>query len=138
MLWELRFAQAQAELALARGDGQEGLRWADNAVERATAMGRPKYQALGLGSRGQALASLGRRQDALAALRSASDITRSLGDPAGFLRSATALLTLEADDALAAEAGRTAERIAAAIPDQEMRLRFQAAEPVRLLGRPSS
>jgi hypothetical protein len=51
------------------------------------------------------------------------------------LRAATALLAIEGDDALATEARQAAQRIAAALPDAEMRRRFEAAEPVRMLSR---
>jgi hypothetical protein len=48
--------------------------------------------------------------------------------------SAAALLAIEGDEALAAEAAGAAQRIAAALPEGDMRRRFEAAEPVRLLG----
>jgi hypothetical protein len=51
-----------------------------------------------------------------------------------FLHTAAALLALDGDDTLAAEARAAAHRILAALPDAEMRRRFEAAEPVRLLG----
>ena len=60
--------------------------------------------------------------------------TRPVGDTAMFLRAATALLALDGDGDLAAEARAAAQRIAAALPDEEMRRRFAAAEPVRSLG----
>ena len=61
-------------------------------------------------------------------------LARPVGDPALFLRAATALLELEGDGDLAAEARAAAKQIAAALPDEPMRRRFAAAEPVRLLG----
>jgi hypothetical protein len=60
-------------------------------------------------------------------------VARPAGSPALFLRPATALLALDGDDALAAEARAAADRITAALPDPEMRRRFEAAEPVRFL-----
>jgi hypothetical protein len=68
-------------------------------------------------------------------LQEATALARQAGDPAMFLRASTALLGIEGNDALAAEAGQTAKRIAAALPDAELRQRFEAAEPVRLLHR---
>jgi hypothetical protein len=48
------------------------------------------------------------------------------------------LLAIESDDALAQEAYATAQRIRAALPDDEMRRTFDDAEPVgqvaRLIG----
>jgi hypothetical protein len=50
-----------------------------------------------------------------------------------FLRAATALLEVDGDDALAAEARATAERMLEALPDGELRGTFAAADPVRRL-----
>ncbi len=58
-LWNLRLAQARAEIALARGDAREALRWASDAADQSHAKGRVKYEVAGLGTRGQALAALG-------------------------------------------------------------------------------
>jgi hypothetical protein len=44
------------------------------------------------------------------------------------------LLDLDGNDALLAEAHAAAQCIAAALPNDEIRRCFQAAEPVRLLG----
>jgi hypothetical protein len=41
------------------------------------------------------------------------------------------LLSVDGDDALAAEAGSAVKRIAAALPDADMRRRFAAADAVR-------
>ena len=46
-----------------------------------------------------------------------------------------ALLALNGNDQLAAEARATAGRILAHLPTEEMRERVRAAEPVRLIGR---
>jgi hypothetical protein len=94
-----------------------------------------KYEALALGTRAQALHRRGRDQDALADLRRAVGLARSIGDPALFLGTAVRLLALDGDDALATEARATAERIAAALPDVELRRRFETAEPVWALVR---
>jgi hypothetical protein len=51
------------------------------------------------------------------------------------MRSVAALLELDGDDHLAAEARATAGRILARLPTEEMRERFRAAAPVRLIGR---
>jgi tetratricopeptide (TPR) repeat protein len=132
-LWRIRLAEARAELALARGDGEEALRWASEAIAESHARGRVKYEVAGLGSRGQALAALGRAKEAIAELRRPVAAARPVDDPAMFLGAATALLAIEGDDALAAEARSAADRIAAALPDEAMRRRFEAAAPVRRL-----
>ena len=132
-LWRLRLAEARAEMALARGDAEEALRWADDAIAQCRAKGRVKYHAIGLGTRASALAALGRTREAIADLRHAVELARPVGDPALFLRPATTLLSLDGDDALAAEARAAVERITAALPDPELRRRFVEAEPVRRL-----
>jgi class 3 adenylate cyclase/tetratricopeptide (TPR) repeat protein len=132
--WQIRLAQARAEIALARGNWEEAIRWAEDAIAQSRAMGRVKYVVAGLGTRGKALAALGRKHEGVVDTRSAVELARPTGDPAMFLRAALALLEIEADEALAAEARATANRIAAALPDDAMRRRFRAAEPLRRLG----
>jgi transcriptional regulator with XRE-family HTH domain/tetratricopeptide (TPR) repeat protein len=133
-LWRLRLAEARAEIALARGDWEEAVRWADEAVAQSRLRARVKYEVAGLQTRGQALAALGRTRDALASLSRAVTLARPVGDPAMLLRAATALLAVEGDDALRAEARGAADRIVAALPEEELIQRFRAAEPVRQLG----
>jgi class 3 adenylate cyclase/transcriptional regulator with XRE-family HTH domain/tetratricopeptide (TPR) repeat protein len=132
-LWSMRFAQARAELALARGDWESTLRWANSAIERAQTHGRRKYQVLGLAAQAQALDRLGRTREAIADLRSAVELARPIGDPALFVRAGSALLALDGDDALAAEAHAAAEAMRAALPDDELRRRFSEAAPIKLL-----
>jgi hypothetical protein len=96
---------------------------------------RAKYQVLALVTRAQALGKLGRTREAAGDLRTAVQLARPQADPALFLRSVAALLELDGDDQLAAEAHATAGRILAQLPTEEMRERFRAAEPVRLIGR---
>jgi hypothetical protein len=130
-LWKLRLAEARAEVALAREEWEEAVRWAGEAIDRSREKRRLKYQALGSWTRARALHALGRMDEAIGDARSAVALARRVGDPALFLRTAGVLLALDGDDALAAEARAAAERIAAALPDQEVRQRFEAAEPVR-------
>jgi hypothetical protein len=51
------------------------------------------------------------------------------------LRPAVALLTLDGDDALLAEAHAAVTRMTRALPDTEIRRCFVAAEPVRAVAR---
>ena len=94
---------------------------------------RRKYQILGHWTRARALAGLNRTDDATADLREALVLARRLGDPALLIRVATVLLPLDGGDALAADARAAVERTIVALPTDELRERFQAAEPVRLL-----
>jgi tetratricopeptide (TPR) repeat protein len=134
-LWRLRLAEARAELALARGDWDESLLLVEHAIAQSKARGRVKYQAFGHETRAKALAALGRKHAAIAEAGNAVDLLRPIDAPALFLRASAALLDLDGDDALLAEAGAAARRIAAALPNDEIRQIFQAAEPVRLLSR---
>jgi hypothetical protein len=132
-LWRLRLAEARAELALARGDWDQTLLLVEHAIAQSKARGRVKYHAFGLETRSRALAALGRKHEAIAEARNAVDLVRGIESPALLLRVATRLLELDGDDALLAEARAAARHIIAALPNEEMRRRFQAAEPMRLL-----
>ncbi len=134
-LWRLRLAEAQAEIALVRGDWEAALQGAENTIAQGSAVGRAKYHALGLHSRASALHALGRDHEAAANLKEAADMIRATGDPAIFLRIATALLAIEGDDALLAETQASAQRIITNLPNEEMRHRFEAAEAVQLLNK---
>jgi len=62
-------------------------------------------------------------------------LSRGTAYPAIFLRLAIALLSIEGNDILLAETRAIARRIRAALPNAEMRRRFEAAEPVQSLAR---
>src|SRR5262249_7417183 len=127
--WALRFAQARAELSLARGDAEAAVRFADSAVLQARGR-RPKYEVLGLLTRAAATSRGGHTSSALIDLREALRVARPVGDPALFLRPACALLAIDGDDALAGEARLVAESILARLPTHEMRERFRARVPL--------
>jgi len=120
----LRFAQARAELALARGEAEEAHRLANDVIARSLATGRVKYEVEGLVAQALALEAMGRRDDAARDLKEAVALARRTGDPAAFLRTARELLRLREDESLAAEAGRAKAAIAGALPGGELRRRF--------------
>lgn len=130
-LWGLRFAEARAEIALARGDWDAALRMATQAIEQSRLRGRVKYEALGLTTRSRALAAVGCTPDAIADIQRAVGLARDMGDPALFVRGASVLLALDGSDTLAAEARGHLEQIASALPDDTLRRTFESAEPVR-------
>jgi hypothetical protein len=130
--WQLRLANARAELAMARGEWDAALGWADDTIERSSAVGRVKYQVTGLRARALALAALGHTHAAVAELRRAIALARPAGDPALFVRVAGTLLAIDGNDELAADAQAAAERIVAALPEPAMRRRFVSAAPLRL------
>src|SRR5262249_54006197 len=133
-LWRLRLTQAQAEVALAYADWDAAVQWSSDAVEQSVARGRPKYNALGLATRAQALAAGGRTTQAIVELRAAAKLVKATGDPALLVRVAAQLLKLESSESLFAEARIAADRIAADLPDA-LRQRFKAAAPVQMLER---
>src|SRR5262249_37773951 len=94
-LWMLRLAEARAELALARGEWEEAIGFADDAIAQSMLRGRVKYQAAALETRAKALVALGREHEAIAGLSRAIDLVRPVGDPAMFLRAAASLLALD-------------------------------------------
>ena len=61
-----------------------------------------------------------------------------MGDAPLFLHAAVPLRQLDGDDALAAEAAATAQRIASSLHDQRMRKCFENAPPGSFLARPIS
>jgi DNA-binding CsgD family transcriptional regulator len=131
-LWRLRLAEARAMLALARNQPREALGFADDALERAREMGRPKYESRALSARGIALVRMGRKKEALADLRAAVEVARPVRDPSMLLRSASAFLALEPDEALAHDARAAVDFILPNLPP-EMVVPFHAAEAVRLV-----
>jgi hypothetical protein len=132
-LWKLRFAQVQAELALARELWEEAIHWANCTIERSRTTHRVKYETTGHSARAQALTALGRKHEAIADHNRAIALARRVGDPILLLCAASALLQLEGNDDLAAEALRTAECITAALPDERIRRSFETAEAVQVV-----
>ena len=130
-LWRLRFAEAQAEIAQARGAWEDAVQHAESAIEQCRARGRVKYHILALDTRARALIELQRAPEAIAGLHEALAMARDLADPAVFLRPATTLLGVDGEDALLRETQTIIDRIIAAIPTQSMRRVFEAAEPVQ-------
>jgi hypothetical protein len=130
-MWQLRAAQARAEVAAARGAWPAALELATASIAASQAHGRVKYQTMAHVTRAHALLALGRKPEALADLRRAVALARPTGDPAMLLRAGAALLAVEGDDQLARDMRATAEHIRLALPDDDMRRRFESAEPVR-------
>lgn len=130
-LWRLRLVQAQAELAVARKEWNEALRLTEISITDSRERGRIKYEVLGLKTRGQALTELGHTTEATSVLRNALMLVRPTGDPVLFAQVVAVLLSCDSDKVLAQEAYSTIQRVRTAIPDEEMRHIFEAAEPVQ-------
>ena len=134
-LWQLRLSQARAELALARGALDTAVTEASEGITQSRLRVRPKYEALGLITRAQALHRLGRTRDAIADARQAVLVARGTADPALLLLAIDAVLPIDGDDESAAEAHALSDRILNALPDETMQRRFTGSEVVRRLRR---
>ncbi len=132
-LWRMRVAQARAEVALARGAWEHALSLAQVALDVSQAHGRVKYVVLALEAKAKALTQLGQRQEAINALRRAVAVTRPTGDSAALVRAGAALLALDGNDALAQETRQAFDSTLAALPNEAMRLSFQASEQAILI-----
>ena len=134
-LWKMRLHQAQAEMAIARGDADAALVLAGETLDRSQATGRVKYQAAALGVRARALLLTGRKHDAILALQDAVMRVRPMKDPALLFRTIAALLDVEPTQALAREAAGLAEQIRTALEDALLRSSFEDSAPARLVAR---
>jgi tetratricopeptide (TPR) repeat protein len=121
--WNMRLAQARAELACARGAWEEAVQAATYVIDQSRLRHRPKYEALGLVTRARAARRLGARSAAKDA-RAAVDVGRRLGDPAVLLECLIVLLEADGTDALLADARRTAQSIVRAVSDETLRAAF--------------
>jgi class 3 adenylate cyclase/tetratricopeptide (TPR) repeat protein len=86
-----RLAEAESEIALARGDAEGAARAATEAIRRATDVPRLKYRTAGRIVLGSALTALNEPERAVAELRRASEDADRLGHPPTIWRSSAAL-----------------------------------------------
>src|SRR5262249_51309966 len=129
-LWRLRFAQARAELALARTEYDRAIEESGQTIDQNPARVRPKYKALGLMTRSRARLALGNEVLAIQDARQAVAVARPIGDPSLVLDTLALLLELEGSDELAIEARTSVERVLSCLSDQTLRQRFLEAAPV--------
>jgi tetratricopeptide (TPR) repeat protein len=134
-LWLLRLKQSRAEVALERGSFEVAVTEATEGISMSRVRLRRKYEALGLITRGHALARLGRAREAIADVRDGVAIARRVEDPALLLHALDALLALDGNDELAVEARALSDRIVAALPDETMRGRFTESDAVQRIRR---
>ena len=80
-LWQIRLAQAQADVLLSRGRAEEAAAAARDALERAGAIPRRKYMASALATLAEAALLAGRPDEALPHAEEASRIAAGLGHP---------------------------------------------------------
>jgi tetratricopeptide (TPR) repeat protein len=127
-LWRLRFCQARAELALARGDWQGAIAAATEGITNSEARSRPKYVALGYGTRAQARYRSGDRAEALLDADRGLAVSRGLSDPAVHLKALLCRIEIEGTDDLANEARTCREQILSNLDDTALRDRFLSSE----------
>jgi hypothetical protein len=130
-LWRLRFSQACAELALARGDYAASIEEARHTIDQNPARVRPKYQALGLMTRARARLAQRDKAGAIEDAAQAVAVARPTGDPSLLLQTLALLLELDGTDDLAVEARVSVERVLRSLSDQTLRKRFLESAPVR-------
>ncbi len=130
-LWKMRFAQARAEIALVKKNYEKALKLCDETLERSKKTGRVKYHAAALCTKAKTLANQGKKSDALVAMEEALQVVRPVSDPALFLRTASAFLSIEPDEDVAAEAATAAKQIRDSLVGTPLLSRFENADAVR-------
>jgi hypothetical protein len=130
----MRFAQAQAEISLARGDLEKAVQFAEYSLHQSQVTGRIKYQAAALETRGKVLVLTGKkRKEGIEELQKAIQLVRPVQDPAMFLRAAHALLCVERDKKLFDEVSGVVRQIKESLLKTPLYRPFEESEPVRML-----
>ncbi|NIS67572.1 MAG: tetratricopeptide repeat protein, partial [Proteobacteria bacterium] len=133
-LWKMRLAQAQAEISLARGDGEKAIHSAEKSLHQSQATGRIKYQAAALQARGKALVLMGKkRSEGIGDLQKAIQLVRPVQDPLMFLRAAYTLLCVKTDKKLIEEVRGVVTQTKESLLDTVLLRPFDDSEPVRML-----
>jgi class 3 adenylate cyclase/tetratricopeptide (TPR) repeat protein len=136
-LWKMRFAQAQAEISLALGDGEKAIQFAEKSLHQSQESGRIKYQAAALETRGKALVLMNKkRNDGIGDLQKAIQLVRPVRDPLMFLRAGYALLCVKRDKKLMEEVRAVVTQIKESLLNTPLHRPFEDAEPVRMLSQP--
>jgi tetratricopeptide (TPR) repeat protein len=115
-MFRMRFEQARAELALARGDWPTAITCATSALKQSQAAARGKYEAAALAVRAQGLQECGRTREALQDANAAWKKARQLGDPALQVRVLAPLVDILAEDELLQQLRTIVGTIRAALP----------------------
>jgi hypothetical protein len=135
-LWQLRLTQVRAELALARDAFDEAIDTAAQSIEQSRAVGRPKYEALGLITRARGLNARARTRDAIVDAKNAVRVGERTGDPALLLLALDVLMALDGTDELANQARTVTDSIYDSLPNEAMRRCFSNADVVRRIRSP--
>jgi tetratricopeptide (TPR) repeat protein len=130
-LWALRLLQVRAELALARGDYTAAAETAHKCVIESRSRHRLKYEALASITHGRALFKLGETSSAIEDAARSVTLARRLGDPPILIEALSALLQIDGNDALLAEACLSIESVRNNLSDEVLRTRFLESETIR-------
>jgi predicted ATPase/DNA-binding winged helix-turn-helix (wHTH) protein len=128
-MFRMRFEQAQAELALARGDWSTAITRATFAMKQSQAVGRGKYEAAALAVRAQGLLVCGKTREAMLDANAAWEKARKVGDPALQVRVLAPLLQVIGNDELMHQLRGIVGKVAAALPP-DSRQAFERAPAV--------
>jgi tetratricopeptide (TPR) repeat protein len=131
--WNMRLWQARAELAVARGAWHDAVDAATHVIDQSRPRQRLNYEALALATRARASARLGSRRAADDA-RAATQVARTLADPAVLLDCLAVLLQIDGNDALLTEARQTAETMRGAIASPSLRSAFVKSASAKCQG----
>lgn len=129
-LWKMRLAQAQAEIGLALGDGEKAIQFAEKSLHQSQTIGRIKYQAAALETRGKALVLMGKkRKEGIEDLQKAIQLVRPVQDPLMFLRAAYALLCIERDNELIKEVKQVVKQVKESLFNTSLYRPFDESDP---------
>jgi len=128
-MFRMRLEQAQAELALARGDWSTAITRATSAVKQSQAVGRGKYESAALAVRAQGLQACGKTREAMLNASAAWEKARKVGDPALQVRVLAPLLQIIGDDELLRQLRGIVGKVLAALPP-DSRSAFEQAPAV--------
>jgi hypothetical protein len=123
-LWRLRFAQARAESAAARGHWDDARLLAADALRRGLLTGRVKYVVAALGVQAKALAIGNQKRRALAISAEALRLAKATADPSMTMRAASVCVELEPDDLGTHAMQEAIDNILADLPAGALRERF--------------
>jgi tetratricopeptide (TPR) repeat protein len=123
--WKMRLAQARAELALAKGEWNDAVTFADQVIEQSKWRYRPKYEALALTVRARARHELGIRK-ALDDARAAVTIARRIADPVLLAESLSIVVQQHGTNELLTETRNVTDSLFLGVTDVSLRRSFVA------------
>jgi predicted ATPase/DNA-binding XRE family transcriptional regulator len=130
-LWRLRFAAAESELLLTKGDLEKALGKAEQVISQSHSLGRVKYEVACLQIRGKVLASTKRQAEAKTDFERALALARSTGNPAMFIQAGATYLNYFKDENFLLEAQSLAVATAKSLENEEISRNFLASKEIQ-------